>query len=101
MVLDQCYFDVNATECAAHPSNVNITNILFKNITGSSSGSTGRVVADLTCSPGATCANITLVDINISSPVDTDGEGSQIVCDNIVGGIGVDCISSADADFGD
>ncbi|KAF1348778.1 glycoside hydrolase family 28 protein [Delphinella strobiligena] len=86
LVLDQCYFDVNATECAAHPSNVNVTNISFKNITGSSSGNQGRVVVDLTCSPGATCANITL--------------GSQIVCDNIVGGIGVDCVGSGDADFG-
>ncbi|KAJ6088238.1 hypothetical protein N7486_009499 [Penicillium sp. IBT 16267x] len=32
VVLDQCYFDVNATECAAYPSAVNITDIVFDNI---------------------------------------------------------------------
>lgn len=51
VVLDQCYFDINATECAAYPSAVNITNIVFDNIYGTSSGKNGKEVVDLTCSP--------------------------------------------------
>ncbi|THZ10982.1 glycoside hydrolase family 28 protein [Aureobasidium pullulans] len=94
IVLDQCYFNINETTCAAYPSNVNITNIKFINFTGSSSGKDGRVVADLTCSPGATCSEILLEDINLTSPNGT----AEIVCNNIQGDIGVDCISAADAD---
>lgn len=59
VVLDQCYFNINETTCAAYPSNVNITNVNFINISGSSSGKNGKVVADLTCSPGATCGGFT------------------------------------------
>jgi len=94
IVLDQCYFNINETTCAAYPSNVNITNIKFINFTGSSSGKDGRVVADLTCSPGATCSEILLEGINLTSPNGT----AEIVCNNIQGDIGVDCISAADAD---
>ncbi|GAQ47151.1 CobW domain protein [Aspergillus niger] len=87
IVLDQCYFDINATECAEYPSAVNITNILFENIWGSSSGKDGKIVADLVCSPDAVCTNITLSNVNITSPKGT----AEIVCDDIQGGIGVDC----------
>jgi galacturan 1,4-alpha-galacturonidase len=90
VVLDQCYFNVNETACAAYPSKVNITNITFSNITGTSSGKAGRVVADLTCSPGATCDGIHLENINITSPKGP----AQIVCENIKGDIGVDCTST-------
>lgn len=95
VVLDQCYFNVNTTTCAAYPSKVNITNVVFKNIYGSSSGKQGRVVADLTCSPGATCSGIHLEDINLTSPA---GSPSQIVCQNIKGDIGVPCIPASEAD---
>jgi hypothetical protein len=94
IVLDQCYFNINETTCAKYPSNVNITNIKFINFTGSSSGKDNRVVADLTCSPGATCSDILLEDINLTSPNGT----AEIVCNNIQGGVGVPCISEADAD---
>jgi galacturan 1,4-alpha-galacturonidase len=97
IVLDQCYFNINATTCAAYPSAVNITDVNFINIHGTSSGKEGRVVADLVCSPGATCTGIHLQNINITSP-DTDGP-AQVVCDNIKGDIGVDCIPSSEADY--
>ncbi|KAF2703194.1 glycoside hydrolase family 28 protein [Pleomassaria siparia CBS 279.74] len=89
IVLDQCYFNINETICAAYPSKVDITNVNFLNIRGSSSGKEGRVVADLTCSPGSTCSGIHLEDINITSPA---GSPSLIVCDDAVGDIGVACI---------
>ncbi|KAJ4985567.1 glycosyl hydrolase family 28 [Stagonosporopsis vannaccii] len=95
VVLDQCYFNINETTCAKYPSKVNITNVNFINISGSSSGKNGKVVADLTCSPGATCDGIHLKNINITSP---KGSPSQIVCENIKGDIGVDCIPASEAD---
>jgi galacturan 1,4-alpha-galacturonidase len=92
VVLDQCYFNINATVCASSPSKVNITDIKFINVHGTSSGKEGRVVADLTCSPGSTCSGIHLENINITSPA---GSPSIIVCDNIKGDIGVPCIPAA------
>jgi len=95
VVLDQCYFNINETACAAYPSKVNITNVNFINISGSSSGKNGRVVADLTCSPGATCSGIHLEGIDLTSPA---GDPPQIVCDNIQGDIGVACIPGSQVD---
>ncbi|KAJ5880481.1 exopolygalacturonase B [Penicillium subrubescens] len=91
LVLDQCYFNINATECAAHPSAVNITNIVFDNIYGTSSGKNGKEVVDLTCSPNAVCSNIHLSKINLTSPA---GSPPVIICDGIQGDIGVNCTSS-------
>ncbi|CEJ61734.1 Putative Exo-polygalacturonase [Penicillium brasilianum] len=91
VVLDQCYFNVNATECAAYPSAVNITNVVFDNISGTSSGKNGKVVVDLTCSPNAVCSDIHLSRINLTSPA---GSPPEIICDGIQGDIGVNCTSS-------
>lgn len=91
MVLDQCYFDVNATECAIYPSHVNVTNIVFDQIYGTSSGAEGHVVVDLTCSPNAVCSGIHLSDIHLTSPA---GSPAEIICDGIQGDIGVSCQSS-------
>ncbi|KAI0132816.1 family 28 glycosyl hydrolase [Xylariales sp. AK1849] len=90
--LDSCYFNINATTCAAYPSQMNITNILFDNFTGYTSGTYGTAVARLTCSssPDAVCENIKFKNFNITSPC---GD-SVIICDNIAGGLGVDCIAS-------
>jgi galacturan 1,4-alpha-galacturonidase len=92
IVLDQCYFNVNETTCAKYPSHVNISDITFENIWGTSSGLEGRVVADLTCSPGATCQGIRLSKINITSPA---GTPPVVVCTNINGDIGMDCVKQA------
>ncbi|KAJ5112916.1 hypothetical protein N7456_001450 [Penicillium angulare] len=91
IVLDQCYFDVNSTECAKYPSQVNVTNIVFDNIWGTSSGKEGKVIADLTCSPNAVCSNISLSRIDVTSPA---GSPPEIICDGIQGSIGVNCTSS-------
>ncbi|RHZ62717.1 hypothetical protein CDV55_105854 [Aspergillus turcosus] len=91
IVLDQCYFNINATQCATYPSRVNFTNIVFENIYGTSSGKDGKVVADLTCSPNAVCSGIHLEDIHLTSPA---GGPPVIICDGIQGDIGVECQSS-------
>ncbi|KKK12823.1 hypothetical protein ARAM_001171 [Aspergillus rambellii] len=90
VVLDQCYFDIPTEECAQYPSRVNVTNIVFEDIYGTSSGAEGAVVADLTCSPNAVCSNIHLENIDLSTP---EGEG-VIICDGIRGDIGVKCQAS-------
>jgi galacturan 1,4-alpha-galacturonidase len=94
IVLDQCYFNINETTCAKYPSQVNITNVKFINVYGTSSGKAGNVVADLKCSPGAKCEGIHLENINITSP---KGGAPVIVCENIKGDIGVDCVSSSNS----
>ncbi|KAL9618422.1 MAG: hypothetical protein Q9160_006863 [Pyrenula sp. 1 TL-2023] len=94
VVVDQCYFNVNASTCAAFPSRVNITDVLFENFRGDSSGKEGRVVADLTCSPAAVCENIQLRDVVLTSPA---GDPPEYICDGISGGIGVPCTSSSNS----
>ncbi|EPE28796.1 Pectin lyase-like protein [Glarea lozoyensis ATCC 20868] len=89
IVLDACYFNVNASTCAAYPSRVDMKDIHFQNFTGSSSGVNGRKVAKLTCSPNAVCSNIKLDDIDLTSP---KGSPPVIVCDGIQGSVGVACV---------
>ncbi|RDW60317.1 putative exopolygalacturonase B [Coleophoma crateriformis] len=91
IVLDACYFNVNASTCLAYPSRVDMVNISFANFIGSSSGKNGRKVASLTCSPAAVCSDIHLEDIDLTSPT---GGSPIIICDGIQGSIGVDCVPS-------
>ncbi|PBP19129.1 Pectin lyase-like protein [Diplocarpon rosae] len=87
ILLDACYQDINTTLCAKYPSEVDMTNISFSNFTGSGSGSKGRRIGSLQCSPNAVCENITLDDIEITNP-----KGPPIiVCQGIAGGVG-DCV---------
>ncbi|KAK3352537.1 exo-polygalacturonase [Lasiosphaeria hispida] len=66
--LDSCYFNINASTCSTYPSRVNVTNVIFENFTGYTSGKYGRAVARLTCSPNAVCENIRFKNFNVSSP---------------------------------
>lgn len=93
IVLDQCYIGVKPDVCKKYPSKVNISDITFTNIRGTSSGKKGSTVVNLKCSPGAECKNIQLTNVNIDSP---RGKG-VVVCDNIKGGIGMPCVSTTDA----
>ncbi|KAL4783891.1 pectin lyase fold/virulence factor [Aspergillus varians] len=88
--LDQCYFNIPTDECTSHPSHINVTDVVFENVYGTSSGAEGDVVAELICSPNAVCDGIELKNIDIYTP---DGERGVVVCDGIPGGIGVECQS--------
>ncbi|KAL3471231.1 pectin lyase fold/virulence factor [Aspergillus californicus] len=90
IVIDQCYFNIESEECAAYPSQVNVTDIVFDNIYGTSSGSDGNVVVDLVCSPNAVCDGIVLKDIEIYTP---EGEEGVVVCEGVQGGVGFECDS--------
>ncbi|PKY00171.1 putative extracellular exo-polygalacturonase [Aspergillus campestris IBT 28561] len=92
IVLDQCYFNIEAPECAEFPSQVNVTDIRFENVSGTSSGKAGKVVGSLVCSPNAVCSDVTLENIDLSSPA---GGPPVVVCDGIDGDIGVECQSSS------
>jgi galacturan 1,4-alpha-galacturonidase len=76
---------------------MNITNILFENFSGTTSGKYGLAVARLTCStnPDAVCDNIRFRNFNVTSPC---GGPPVIICDGIKGGIGMPCVSSTSAE---
>jgi galacturan 1,4-alpha-galacturonidase len=76
--------------CQQYPSQVNITNVLFENFSGYTSGKYGRAVARFTCStnPNAVCDNIKLVNFNVTSPCGDP----VVICDGIKGGLGTPCV---------
>lgn len=94
---------VNATECAAYPSQVNISNITFENFSGYTSGKYGRAVARLTCStnPDAVCENIVFKNFTVTSPCGGPANGSNsnavVICDGI-SDLGVPCVNSTSSE---
>ncbi|KAI8167902.1 putative exopolygalacturonase B [Colletotrichum sp. SAR 10_70] len=92
IILDSCYFNINETTCEQYPSGMNVSNVLFENFTGYTSGIYGNAVAKLTCStnPDAVCHNITVKNFNVTSPC---GGEPVIICDGIDGGIDTPCVS--------
>jgi galacturan 1,4-alpha-galacturonidase len=72
---------------------MNITNILFENFSGYTSGKYGTAVASLTCStnPSAVCENIQFKNFTITSPC---GNETVILCNGINGDMGVSCVAS-------
>ncbi|KAI9331551.1 exo-polygalacturonase [Zopfochytrium polystomum] len=91
--IDSCYFNINATTCAQYPSQVNITNVLFENFSGYTSGKNGRAVASLTCSPNAVCQNIQFKNFNVTSPCGS--KQPVVICNGIKGDIGLPCYNSS------
>ncbi|KAK1533508.1 glycosyl hydrolase family 28 [Colletotrichum paranaense] len=92
VILDSCYFNINETTCEQYPSGMNVSNILFENFTGYTSGIYGNAVAKLTCStnPNAVCHNIKFKNFNVTSPC---GGEPVIICDGVDGGIDTPCVS--------
>ncbi|KAF5354908.1 hypothetical protein D9756_005522 [Leucocoprinus leucothites] len=76
VVIDQCYM-TDADACAEFPSNTFIQDIVFRNISGTS---TGSVVANLKCSPDGRCTNIEVDDFSLSAP----SGNTQFSCSNVV-----------------
>ncbi|KDQ56478.1 glycoside hydrolase family 28 protein [Jaapia argillacea MUCL 33604] len=67
IVIDQCY-ETNATLCAQYPSNTYIQDIIFTDISGTSSGNEKAVVAALTCSPDGRCSDINVANLHLAPP---------------------------------
>jgi len=76
VVIDQCYMTA-APVCAQFPSNTFIQDVVFRNISGTS---TGAVVAALTCSPDGRCNNVEVDDLNLTFP----SGPAQFTCSNVV-----------------
>lgn len=64
----QCYGQKNITLCLEYPSPLTITNVLIKNLTGTTSSTYSPDIAAFLCSSADVCNNVTAVDINVVSP---------------------------------
>ncbi|KNZ73955.1 putative exopolygalacturonase B [Termitomyces sp. J132] len=76
VIIDQCY-ETDAATCAQFPSNVEIQDVWFNNISGTS---TGSVVAEISCSPDGRCSNINVNDLSLSPHSGT----ATYTCQNVV-----------------
>lgn len=70
--VDQCYGQKNLTLCLEFPSNLTITDIVFKNFQGRTSKKYQPEIAAFACSSENVCNNIVATDINVLSPNGTD-----------------------------
>lgn len=67
---------------------MNVTDIVFENVSGTSSGAEGDLVAELICSPNAVCEGIELKNIDLAT---SNGEDGVVICEGVTGGVGVEC----------
>ncbi|KAL1970201.1 hypothetical protein VTN77DRAFT_5361 [Rasamsonia byssochlamydoides] len=77
--LTQCYGQSNATLCTEYPSNLTISDVVFNNFSGVTSGAHNPDIGTLVCSSPNVCSNITATNINVRSPIGTN----DFVCDNV------------------
>ncbi|OOF93525.1 glycoside hydrolase family 28 protein [Aspergillus carbonarius ITEM 5010] len=75
----QCYGQSNLTLCNEYPSNLTISDILFKNFHGTTSKKYEPYVGTIVCSSPDTCSNINTSNINVTSPIGTN----EFDCDNV------------------
>lgn len=70
--ITQCYGQKNVTLCLEFPSPLTITNVVIKNLNGTTSTKYQPDIALLECSSTDVCSNITLENINVLSPKGTN-----------------------------
>lgn len=70
--ITQCYGQSNQTLCLEYPSPLTISNVVIKNLWGTTSTKYSPDIAALLCSSSTVCSNITLSNINVTSPAGTD-----------------------------
>ncbi|KAL3478848.1 Exopolygalacturonase X-2 [Aspergillus californicus] len=75
--INQCYGAKNASECLNHPSQVILTDILFKNMWGTSNGADDPVAGQLICGSEDSCDNIRAENVTFTNP---SGEEPQWQC---------------------
>ncbi|KAJ4129727.1 hypothetical protein NW754_004010 [Fusarium falciforme] len=78
--LTQCYGQKNLTLCNEYPSNMIISDILFKNVYGTTSKKYDPKVGTLVCSDTSKCHNIQAHNISVSPP---SGKTATWVCTNL------------------
>ncbi|KAK8961302.1 Polygalacturonase-2 [Platanthera guangdongensis] len=78
IIIDQNYCD-KKTKCTPQKSNVQISNVHYKNIKGSS---TSKIAINFNCSKSSPCRGIILDNINLVLS-DEDTDGAQSFCRNV------------------
>ncbi|KAJ7054396.1 glycoside hydrolase family 28 protein [Mycena amicta] len=86
--IQSCYNAANTASCIANTDT--LTGVVFKNIIGTTSTHNSPVVANINCSPSATC-NVVLQGFNVKPPSGT----ADVLCSNIDGSLGVTCGGAA------
>lgn len=89
--ITQCYGQKNLTLCNEYPSALTISNVVIKNMTGVTSTAYSPYSGYVVCSSETACSNITLEDINVSSP---NGTVDLFKCGDVDDALlhGIDCV---------
>ncbi|KAF7555558.1 hypothetical protein G7Z17_g2061 [Cylindrodendrum hubeiense] len=89
--LTQCYGQKNLTLCNQYPSNMIISDIVFKNMWGVTSKKYDPKVGTLVCSDASKCVNIQAHNISVTPP---SGKTATWVCTNMDNSLlDINCIS--------
>lgn len=64
IIIDECF--ATPVSCSEYPTQLDVSDIYFTNIAGTSSGTLGTMVVDLNCT--SSCTNITATNIDLTSP---------------------------------
>ncbi|KAJ7191918.1 extracellular exo-polygalacturonase [Mycena pura] len=86
--IQSCYEAANTSNCIANTDS--LTGVTFRNIVGTTSTHFSPVVANINCSPSATC-DVTLPGFNVKPPSGT----AQVLCSNIDDALGATCAGAA------
>src|SRR5258708_2129803 len=68
VLITQCYGQKDLAKCRANPSKLTISNIVIKNISGTTSRKHDPLVGSLVCSGPSVCKNISVSNISVKSP---------------------------------
>jgi galacturan 1,4-alpha-galacturonidase len=90
--ITQCYGQSNLTLCNQFPSNLTVSNVIIKNVHGTTSKKYSPYSGYVVCSSPSVCSNITLSDIAVVSP---GGLENDFKCGNVDQGLlhGINCTS--------
>ncbi|KAL7952127.1 glycoside hydrolase family 28 protein [Trichoderma barbatum] len=90
--INQCYGQSNQTICDKYPSNMTISDVIFKNMWGATSKKYDPKVGTLTCSSTEKCLNIAAYNISVTNP---SGKTPQWICTNMDESLlDIDCVSA-------
>lgn len=87
--IQSCY-NSNSSYCAEYPTTASLTDVYFKDFSGTTSGKHGSVVANLDCSADMTC-DVYVENFSIKPPSGT----AEVLCANFDGSPGVTCTPGA------
>ena len=76
----QCYGQKNLTLCFEYPSSLTISDVKINNVYGTTSSHYAPISGYVECSSETVCTNITLTDINVSSP---NGTKNLFTCGDV------------------